>query len=132
MPVVARNSPGRPGGFSGRVLVVADQEHRRVVVRRSRGVTDQVLAQGVQGALGVGLLEEVGPLTERIEVTVLVACLGHAVGVQQQLLAGGEADRERFGAAATLQAQAEGQGVGRWLREVGGAVLAYDHRGGWP
>jgi hypothetical protein len=51
------------------------------------------------------------------------------VGVQQELLAGGEVRLIGLGALRPVGAQTERQGEGGRLREVDSAVAAYDHRG---
>lgn len=78
----APRSPGRSDRFSFPMTVVP-QQHRGIVMERPCDVANQILAQRLQSATGVGLLEQVRPVAERVEGAVRVPRLGDSVGVQQ-------------------------------------------------
>ena len=65
------------------MTVVAQQEHRGVVVRRTGRVPHHILAQRGQHAARVRVFQQVGPVGQRMERASLLTRLGDAVGVQQ-------------------------------------------------
>lgn len=84
-----------------------------------------IAAQRVERGMRVRVLEQSGPLGERMEVPVLVPRLDDTVGVQQQLLARCEPHPVGLRSGVTVRAQARGKRRGGRFGEVGGAVVPY-------
>src|ERR1700749_4740625 len=123
--------PPRPG--RGR----ADEQQRRVVVRRPADVPEQVVAdqvkQGRRGAVqadlaGLGQLrlrfrrEGLDPLIQGVELPARVPRLGDAVGVQEQLVVRLKGEDLLRARVAAKRGEAERRGGGAHL-EHGHAVL---------
>ncbi|GAB2921226.1 hypothetical protein GCM10027075_21470 [Streptomyces heilongjiangensis] len=80
-----------------------------------------IAAQRDERGIRVRVLEQSGPLGERIEVPVLVPRLGDTVGVQQQLLALREPHLAGPRPGVTVRTQTQGQRRRRRFGEFGGA-----------
>lgn len=110
---------------------VVDGEGRGVVVEVVVAVDEEIVVEAVEEFPGLERAPGEDTLAEGVEGPGVVACLGDAVGVEQQLVAGTEGvliDRVDLG---DEQAQVEGRcGVGRL--QFSDPVGADEEGWGWP
>ncbi len=118
-------SGGRLAGRSlvgGGAVVVAQQEHGRVVVEGAPHVPEEVGSQGVEGGPRFAGPEQRRPLVQGVEAAVAVPGLRHPVGVQEESAAGREGHLEGLGGVRRLVVQAERRSVRGRLGEGRGTV----------